>query len=194
MINTSLHKNPVAIDRQLHRQVKLDRETPVGISTMSALNSYFVSATEFIDTCREYPIVFIRAGEEPGTGKVELAPVAVFGLSQGENLYIEDGKWRADYVPAHLRAYPFAIARAGDDKYALCMDQDCKALNDTKGTALFEADGTPTAYLADVQKYLETLEVEIERTRTFCRRLVELDLMQDMRFEATLPDGNKISV
>ncbi|MCE2909581.1 MAG: SapC family protein, partial [Burkholderiaceae bacterium] len=44
------------------------------------------------------------------------------------------------------------------------------------------------------QAQLETLESEIQRTRAVCKRFQELDLLQDMRFDVTLPDGSKHTV
>ena len=37
-----------------------------------------------------------------------------------------------------------------------------------------------------------TSEQETERTRLVCQKLAELDLFTDMRFEASLPDGEKL--
>jgi len=37
-------------------------------------------------------------------------------------------------------------------------------------------------------------ERETERTRQACDELVAMDLLQDMRFEATLPNGEKLDV
>jgi len=45
-----------------------------------------------------------------------------------------------------------------------------------------------------MQKHLELLEGEIQRTRLLGAKLVQLDLLRDMRFDATLPDGRKHSV
>jgi hypothetical protein len=194
MIHQALHKRAVALDRERHRKLKLDRDALGDWSRLATMNSFFVNAVEFADTCREYPIVFVRAGDNPDTGKPEIAPVAVFGLTKDENLFVDGSQWRADYIPAQLRAWPFAMAPSGDGQYAVCFDESCPALNESKGLALFEADGSASAYLADVQKYLETLETELLRTRAFCARLVELELMQDMRFDAKLADGNSLTV
>ena len=43
-------------------------------------------------------------------------------------------------------------------------------------------------------KHLETLEGEVQRTRGVGKRLVELDLLRDMRFDVTLPSGRQHSV
>jgi hypothetical protein len=194
MIHNALHKNPVALDREQHRALRIDRAAMGDFAPMAGLNSFFLNAVEFGDACKEYPIVFVRAGTNPQTQKAEVAPVAVFGLAQGENLYLEGGRWGADYVPAQLRAYPFAMARVDNEKYAVCIDRAWAGWTEGDGMSLFEADGAPSPYLADVQKYLETLEAELQRTRAFCARLVDLELLQEMRFDATLPDGNKLTV
>jgi hypothetical protein len=59
---------------------------------------------------------------------------------------------------------------------------------------VFEADGQPAPLLKTMQTQLETLEAEIQRTRLVGQRLLELDVLRDMRFDATLPDGRKHSV
>jgi hypothetical protein len=194
MMNNSLHRNPLALDREQHRALKVDRAALADFTPMARLNSYLLNAVEFGDACKEYPIVFVRVGAQPQGGKLEVAPVAVFGLSQGENLFIDSGRWTSDYVPAQLRAYPFAMARLEKDQYVVCIDQDFRGLSKETGMALFDDDGNPSSYLAGMQQYLEKLETELQRTRGMCQRLVELELLQDMKFEATLPDGNKLTV
>ena len=52
----------------------------------------------------------------------------------------------------------------------------------------------PSAFTIGVQKQLENFETEVERTRLAGALLVEKGLLRDMRFDATLPDGSKVSV
>ncbi|MDP1535239.1 MAG: SapC family protein, partial [Rubrivivax sp.] len=120
MINQLLHRQPVPVDRAQHRQTRL--QIPVkdwGVS--SRLNSLFVAASEFGDACREFPVVFIRAGTAED-GSQQIAPIAVLGLTQEDNLYLDGPKWRARYLPALLRIYPFCIARLDDERFAICID------------------------------------------------------------------------
>ena len=56
------------------------------------------------------------------------------------------------------------------------------------------ANGEPTEFLLNAKKFLEHFEQETERTRLVCQKLAELDLFTDMRFEASLPDGEKLDV
>jgi hypothetical protein len=63
-----------------------------------------------------------------------------------------------------------------------------------QGQALFNDAGEPSEFTLNVQKQLETFEGEVERTRLAGALLVEKGLLRDMRFDATLPDGSKLTV
>ena len=199
MINPQLHRQAVALDSQQHRQLKVD--FPVADwSAAERLNAIFVAATEFADAGREYPIVFVRAGRSP-EGRDLVAPVAVLGVLPEQNLYVEapEGgqgarRWRASYKPAVVQAYPFCVGRVDDERYAVCVDMAWKGVGNDRALPLFEADGQPAQVLKAMQQHLELLESEIQNTRAFGDRLLELDLLRDMRFDATLPDGRKHTV
>lgn len=193
MINENLHKKPAALDRQKHRNLKLDRSAR-DMTRSKQLNAFFVSAGEFAEACKDYPIVWVPAGKD-AQGKQQVAPIAVFGLQQGQNLCIDAAdRWRVRYVPAMLRTYPFAMARTSDTEMMLCVDEDWIGLSEKTGEPLFKPDGAPSELTLGVQKQLEQLEIDIERTRRYGEMLVELGLLRDMQFEATLPDGRKMQV
>jgi len=193
MINPALHRQPVPVDREQHRHMRV-RWPVTDWSVASKLNAIFIAAVEFGDTCRDYPIVFVRAGQGDD-GKPLVAPIAVLGVLNEDNLYVEGKSWRqAGYLPAVLRGYPCGIARIDNARFAICMDAAWPGLSPDDGEPLFTPDGQPGSLLAQTQAQLEKLEVEIQRTRLVCARLLELDLLRDMRFDATLPDGRKHTV
>ncbi len=192
MINQNLHLQPAAVDSAQHRNLKL--KVPITDWTLAdKLNAMFVAAVEFGDVCREFPIVFVKAGKEPD-GRDAIAPIAVMGLTQNQNLYVSGERWRAQYMPAILRFYPFCIARIDQTRFAVCMDTAFKGLNAEEGQPLFDAEGKPAELLQTMQKQLESLEAEIQRTRLVGQRLQELDLLREMRFDATMPDGTQHTV
>lgn len=193
MINQNLHKQPVALDRVKHRALKLDTEARQ-IESVAGLNAFFVVGTEFAEACKDYPVVFVHAGNDEA-GKPQIAPIAVFGLQTGQNLCLdENGQWRVRYVPAALRLYPFAMARAQPDQLVLCIDESWKGFNPSRGEDLFDAQGEPTAFTKDVQQKLEQYEVEVERTRLVGDLLLQKQLLREMRFDATLPNGQTLAV
>jgi len=193
LINPQLHKRPVALDREKHRHLKLRADASNLLAT-AGLNSFFLTAAEFVDACREYPILFLSAGVD-AEGREQVAPVAVFGVSPGENLFLRaDGRWDAHYVPAMLRAYPFTMARIDAEQYAVCLDEGWDGLSQDEGRPLFDEQGQPTPMLTEVRKFIEQIELETERTRLAGQRLMELKLLQPKRFDATLPDGTPLGI
>lgn len=187
MINQNLHRQPTALDSAKHLKLKL--RMPVSDWTVAdQLNAMFVAAAEFTDVCREYPIVFVKAGKE-ADGSDAIAPIAVLGLVQDENLYLKGKSWRAQYMPAVLRAYPFCIGRIDEERFAICVDTAWAGAGEAEGEALFTDDGQPAELLQKMTPYLETLETEIQRTRLIGKKLLELGVLNDMRFDAKLPDG-----
>ncbi len=196
MIDPQLFAQPVAIDRNVHLRARL-KEAPTRFDRTAGMNALFVTMVEFVDVSREYPIVFVDAGQGPD-GKREVAPMAVLGLAKGENLMLRaDGNWDAKYVPALLRGYPLGLARADGDRLVLVVDARADALSfddAAPGEPLFDAQGNPTAQLEARRAFLEQLEDEAHRTRLFGRTLLELELLQTKRFDATLPDGSSLSV
>ncbi len=194
MSNPPMYGELQPLDREAHKNLKLDTAQPV-VSRVADQNSVFLAAVEFADACKEFPVVFVRAGEPDAAGKQAVAPLAVLGLKPGSNLFVEGDKWTANYVPAYVRRYPFAMARldGNANNLAVCFDNKWTAFNETTGEALFK-DGEPTEFLLNARNFLENFEQEAERTRLICALLSELDLLQDMRFEATLPNGDKLDV
>lgn len=191
MINQNLHRQPVPLDNVAHRTLKV--QMPVADwSVASRLNAIFLAAVEFGDACREFPIVFIRAGE--ADGRPQIAPVAVFGLSSEENLFVENNQWRASYMPAVLRLFPFAIGRIDAQNFAVCVDTAWAGLSQTDGEPLFDAQGQPSAFMKQVVEQAERTEQEVQRTRLVGERLLQLDLLREMRFDVTMPDGKAVAV
>jgi hypothetical protein len=192
LINQNLHHKPEALDSVQHRHLKL--KVPITDWTVAGkLNAIFVAAAEFGDVCREFPIVFVKAGKE-ADGTDAIASVAVFGLTQNQNLYVQGEAWRAQYMPAVLRTYPFCIARIDDQRFAICLDMAFAGVNTEEGQPLFTADGKGSELMETMHKQLEVLEGEIQRTRLVGKRLQELDVLREMRFDATLPDGTQHTV
>ncbi|WP_374562221.1 SapC family protein [Ideonella sp.] len=192
MINPELHKKPVALDRVAHRNLKIRREMSA-LDATAGLNAFFITAAEFADACKEYPILFLRAGKDE-QGKDLCAPVTVFGLLKGENLVYRHGRWNARYVPALLRSYPFAMAPTPDKQFVVCFDETSPVFSQTEGQALFDEKGEPTPYLEEVRQFVEKIEIEVDRTRLAGRKMMEMNLLQDKRFDATLPDGTPLSI
>ena len=196
MTTPVMYANLTPLDRVVHKKMRLRTDIPV-TPRIANQNSLFLAAVEFVEACKEFPIVFVRVGEPPKDGgRPSVAPLAVMGIKVNKNLLVEGDKLTTNYVPAYLRRYPFAMARMdqNSDQMAVCFDSEWSGFNETEGNELFTEAGEPTQFLLDAKTFLENFENEVERTRLVCDRLMELDLLQDMRFDATLGNGEKVAV
>ena len=192
MINALIHKQVEPIDAKRHAGTRLVLGQSDWAFT-AGLNSVFLTASEFGDAGRDFPVVFIEAGKDEA-GKRLVAPIVIMGLVNNDNLFVSEGRWNGRYIPAVLRAYPFCTARIDEERFAVCFDAAFQGVSQTEGQPLFTAEGKPSPLLEQVQKQLEVLEGEVQRTRLMCDKLIELDVLREMRFDATLPDGRKHSL
>ena len=141
-----------------------------------------ITVTEFAATALSYPIVFV--GTETKT------PLAVMGLRQGENLYVDaDGKLRPDaYIPAFVRRYPFVFANdESQSRMILCVDRGAAFVSENPDVPFFE-DGKPSAYTEQAMRFCNDFETERQRTVSFCKLLQDLDLFESR--EATFTPRN----
>ncbi len=140
----------------------------------------------------EFPIVFRRDAEQ-GT----FTAMALFGFENGENLFLEDGKWDARYRPLALVSQPFLVGRpASDDGDAqVHIDMDHKRISgDGEGTRVFDEDGSPTPYLEDIANRLGDLHAGFEDSAGFIAALSRHDLLEPFTVEVPLQDGSKHSL
>lgn len=189
-----MYRSLVALDRVQHRDLRF-RQDLVNLEPARNLNSMFLNVVEFADAVQDFPIVFVRVGQTQDGKPAPLMPLAVLGLKPGENLFIKDGKWDAEYAPAYMRRYPFAMARVDQgDQRVVSMDEQFEGFSKTEGQALFDDKGEPTEFAQSVLQFLEQYEAEVDRTRAVCDVLDTMDILEPMRFEATMDGGEKVEV
>ena len=176
MSNPPMYENLVPVDRVQHKSTRMKIGAPV-LDRVTQLNSLFVAVAEFADASLEYPVVFVRVGQAAEGQRPAIAPLAVFGLKQGSNLFVKDGQWTGRYVPAYVRRWPFAMARIEENgsDMALCLDMGSGAFSETDGEPLFKEDGEASELLLNAKQFCEDFEREAERTRQACELLQDLE-------------------
>lgn len=169
-----IYEDVKPISKEKHKDLCV--KTGSDYSFAKEVNSVPLMAIEFIHAAAEYPIVF--AGD---TEKV--TPVVIMGTSAKENLFIKDENWDAKYIPAFIRRYPFIFASPDDGKtLTLCIDEKFDGCNTQgKGERLFDDDGERTQFLENTLKFLENYQIHHQRTQIFCKKLVELELLEPMQ-------------
>jgi hypothetical protein len=178
-----LYEKAVPVSSARHRDWSVKSGNDFGFAR--DINSVPLIALEFPRAAEEYPIVF--AGKDDA-----LAPLAILGVRSGQNLYVsETGQWKARYVPAFVRRYPFVFAASPDGtNLTLCIDEGFPGCNmEGRGERLFDAEGERTQYLNATLEFLRDYEVQFQRTRAFCRRLMDLNLLEPVHAQFTSPGG-----
>ncbi|WP_221792193.1 SapC family protein [Aquisediminimonas sediminicola] len=134
-----------------------------------------LTVEEFILAQRFYPIIF-SVGENP-------VPLALMGLNQGVNVFVEDkGELLNEvYVPAYIRRFPFMLARLdqGSEELSLCFDPSSEAVGAfDEGEALF-VDGQPSDVTKNLLAFNEQFEIAGQKTGQFLKELAEMKLLMD---------------
>jgi hypothetical protein len=183
MSNVLFYDKPVAVNRDQHRSTKIG--SVADFSFAAKTNSVALTGVEFIEACKEYPIVFTKVGEKK-------VPVALLGLRDDENLYVgADDKWDKCYIPAFVRRYPFVLAESDGDQFVVCIDESSAAFNAAEGQALFDDKGANTEFLDGALNFLNSYQAQMARTDKFVKQLEELDLFTEMAAKTELADGRQ---
>ena len=193
-VPSALYRRSVALDPVLHRDRRISPLTDFSIA--ADLHAVFITATEFPQAGLELPLLFVATGEHDARGRPAMSTVALLGLAAGENLQLgEGGRWIGRYIPAYIRRYPFASSgEAGASGLAVLVDDSWPGFAEAGDEPLFDADDQPAPALQRAIDFLERFELEADRTRVFCERVVALDVLKEMKAEATLPSGRRISI
>ena len=64
----------------------------------------------------------------------------------------------------------------------------------TVGERLFDEKNERTGYLERVLNFLKEYQIQFQRTRAFCDKLKELELLEPVRADFTLPSGDRASL
>jgi hypothetical protein len=186
-----LYRHLVLLDRQRHAGKHL--KTVSDWRFARDLNAVPVTCGEFAEVARELPIGFINAGVD-SAGKARVAPVAMLGLRERQNLVIDaDGRWTARCLPVALRRYPFTYVRTEAEQLSLAIDEAYEGINDSEGELLITAAGEPTDFLQSVIRFLDRFEVEQQRTEALCEGLVTLNLLRGAEIKGELANGEQIN-
>jgi len=183
-----IYESAVPVNAQRHGDWALEPANDYSFS--SRVNSVPLMAVEFPSAAAEYAIVFSGS-------KDAVVPAVILGMRGDQNLYLtKDGGWQAKYLPAFLRRYPFVFSSSQDGKtFTLCIDESYARFNQAgRGERLFTDEKKPTPYVERVLKFLEQYQIEFRRTQAFCKKLLELELLEPMRAQASLGSGEKVSL
>lgn len=180
---------PALLDNVTHRHLRLHTERAAHLG--DARQSVLALPAEFRQLQAHFPIVF-QLVEGEGGG---FQPVALFGLEEGQNLFITDTGWDAPVVPMALQRDPFLIGRAPDDSLQLHIDLDSPRIvrpeEGDVGTALFMPHGGFSDYLDHVVQLMEHLHAQAQQLPVFIDALTRHQLLEPFVIDVEMPSGEQ---
>ena len=191
MAEVLFYEQPVPLNRAAHKDLRLK-----GVPNVKfAMNAHSVPLTgvEFGVAARDLLIVFA------GADMANAGPVALLGLRQNENLYVDaEGQWAPNtYMPAFVRRYPFVLAekpadQEGDD-FTVFLDERYEGFNASEGERLFLEDGSDSEMLTKAVGFLGEFQQNVTRTRWFMEQLLKHDLLEprNVRLQKDGKDGQE---
>ncbi|OZB71147.1 MAG: multidrug transporter, partial [Lysobacterales bacterium 13-68-4] len=191
MAEVFFYERPVPLNRTAHKDLRL-KGMP-SLKFAANVHSVPLTGVEFPAAARDMPILFA------GTDIKEAGPMALLGLRQNENLFVDaNGQWvPGAYVPAFIRRYPFILAekpegQEGDD-FTVFLDEAYEGFSSDEGERLFKEDGTDAEMLTNAVNFLGEFQQHVARTHWFMDQLRKHDLLEprNIRLEK---DGNTINL
>ena len=176
------YKQPEPLSIEKHRGLGI-KQVPYPYAFLVGTHIVPIAVQEFALAAASYPIIF--AGE----AKV---PLAVFGLQQGENLFVSpEGLVDPEiYLPAFVRRYPFVFASDSNaERMVVCIDRAAPMVGERPEVPFFEGN-EPSKFTQEAIEFCTEFEGYRQSTQVFIQRITEADLWQTKRISVAMPDEN----
>lgn len=165
-----------------HKDLRIDtrRHAGMGDDVMFALTY----PAEFRNLQAHYPVVFRKAAD--GT----FQPIALLGLKDGQNLFLQGDGWDATYLPLAIERQPFLIGSDGAE-LVVHVDMDSPRISTDNGEAVFREHGGTTQFLERMNSVLLALHQGLQETPGFIDALLRHDLLESFVLDVELADGSQ---
>jgi hypothetical protein len=177
--------NYIPLDKDKHQDIKILPQLDLGFSKETHLAA--ATIREFAQLASTMPVVFI---EDPNSKNIHT--VAMLGLDQNKNLFWAEDKWQGPHVPLNIQRYPFDI-RPDGEHLGVFFDENSDLVAE-QGEALFTEAGEPTDFLKNRQQFLAELANSEMLNQRFIKRVVELDLLEQIQIGIQYQDGTARNV
>ena len=174
------------LSRAAHAGTRWHRPTSYAFAGSDTLLR--LGADEVLTAAAQMPIVF---AEQDG----QLTVFVLAGLAPGQSLLVAaDGRWLAEYVPAVLRVYPFALAGAPGDPEPrpLCFDMGSGLVStDAHAEVLIDSDGAPGPLVQRALSMLQAIDQGQAKARELTAALKAHDVLAPWRLTVDSPTGKR---
>lgn len=180
--NVLFYNNPVPLTLEAHKNLGV-KQVANPFTFLRSAHAIPVTVSEFGIASTSFPIIFV--GEDK-------TPVAVTGVRQGENEFVDDqGIPDPDhYVPAFARRYPFVFAAdQSADRLLLCVDTTAPMVSETPDVPFFEGD-QPSKFTQDAMEFCKEFERQRRSTTEFIQMMEEAGLLEQKTVSFTPRDAS----
>lgn len=182
----NMYKNLVVLDKVKHKDLKINPIENLFFAKQMAFIP--VVANEIAPMSANFPVVF--------TANENSSLIALVSLG-GENLAINaNGKWTNNYIPLHIRKYPFSMAGTKDnpDQKVILIDEDSSFFSKSKGKLLFKKSGEQSETLAHAIEFLTSHENQMIVTQNVAKLIANSGILEDREISIGEGDEKKILV
>jgi hypothetical protein len=176
--------NYIPLDKNKHKDlhVKLNNDFAHTKDTHLAA----ASIREYAQIASCMPIIFIKDPKSETTHSV-----AMLGIEQGVNLFMQNEQWSGHVVPLNIQRYPFDV-RPDGEKLGVFIDENSDLIG-KEGEPLF-TEGAASPFLDNRQKLLSELANSEMATRDFVKKLEDLGLLDSVIIRAQYVDGQQRNI
>ncbi|HEX7046012.1 MAG TPA: SapC family protein [Gammaproteobacteria bacterium] len=173
-------------NRENFRGLGRKREQPFAFAR--DMNALYLTAVEFFQAARHYPIVFSRDSKTGG-----FVPVAIVGLEDRQNLLVDnDGRWMTGrYLPAYARRWPFFSVPLKDEPERSLVCVDPAGLEKTDAPFI-DANGDATSAWQDAERLINDMEGARRQTQAMIEQLARLELLEPFEAHAVARRGGSL--
>lgn len=165
--------NIVPLTKEQHQSLRINAKQP--FAHIASEHLLPVVVHEFGPASAVFPIVFVKNNDNGN-----FQSVALLGLEQGKNLYLQGDTMQATYLPMAARNYPFYLTPdpANDTQLTVGIDENSDRVSKKEGEALYSEQGEETEFLQKVKNQLADFFDTSRMTRGFIEHIVELGLLE----------------
>lgn len=184
---------PVLLNNVTHKDLRVIIR--YGKEFGDGVNQVPVFPTEYADVQREYPIL-LRKRKDEGDG--EYQSIALLGFSREENLFLEDGRWNAGYIPGVVARGPFLIGFQKREEGGqvlhepvIHVDMDNPKVSEREGEPVFLPHGGNSPYLERVSTILGGISDGISVQRSMFEAFDALGLIEPVSIQIEVHEDEK---
>lgn len=152
--------------------------------------------SEYAELQREYPIFFRKDGDSG-----QWQSVALLGFEQHENLFLQDGRWNAAYLPGATAKGPFLIGfqeqRIDGElrkEPVMHVDLEHPRVSFSEGEPVFLPHGGNSPYLQHIAGVLRGIRDGLEFGTAMFAAFDSMGLIQPVNLDVQLDDRHRVSV